>query len=331
MIKEKGAYAISDTNNLILFLEKINNGEADVDHMEKQMSINDLLCEDEFLLEDFIKDESSTEKAVIFMLRARGFLIDEKEGHYYISDNACVEDVEYLEKVSAEYNIGKIKKSENPYYRVTRKSWSETSGTYSYNSIVPKTMELIINKDTDSRDCKKLFTDRGQIGFQVCYCALLWAQFSHEIYDRKVGAGEIESYVAYYVKAVSACGVYTYFSCDGNHKGGGSICVYADYPSQIWHEYLWEYVVCKEFGKIPFIGGRDGIRFLSPDEQKKIYMKVYEIADFLYTNRKHIIELKKRTLETVHSRKYRRNHSKEEIEQQYRDDCKRVLSESMVF
>lgn len=62
----------------------------------------------DFLLTDIITESSDTKEVILKILQARGFLIDCSDGRYYLSDNATVDDAEYLEVGLNEYNIGYV-------------------------------------------------------------------------------------------------------------------------------------------------------------------------------------------------------------------------------
>lgn len=280
-----------------------------------------------FLLDNIFNSNMNRTERIIAILKARGFLIDFVGGHYYISDNASVEDVHYLEMAFEKYALGEIIHLEG-YKKRSRRCWEEDVLflCYTYDSIEPFTIEIVINPNASEDDVINFFHSMGRNGSEAGRMKRQWAEFVCEMFGLKPGVSYLESYVAYYVKAIFACGVFTCYSCDGNHENGGKIYVYSDYPSNIWHEYLWKYIVCRYFGNIPYI--ENGISFSDENEQRQVYQLVYNIADFLYVNRKMIRNIKKETLMNI-SKKFRHANNQEAIEAFYRQECERVLQDDI--
>lgn len=276
----------------------------------------------EFYLSGVLNKEKSTQETIIDILKARGFLIDYVDGHFYISDNAMVDDVQYLKKSLREYSLGFIVDNEE-YIIKSRRNWDKYALTRSYNykSVKPSSIEIVIYENVSVDHAVELFNCTGRYAEECTSLVMSWHQYAIEILGPKVAVSHLEPYVAYYVKAVSSCGVFTSISCDGNHPNGGEIYVESDYPSNIWHWYIWKYIVQSQFGLMPFI--EKGIPF-NTNNQREIYSKVYKVADFLYTNRKKIRGLKEKTLDNIDKR-FIHIHSAEEIEEFYRAECERVM------
>lgn len=276
----------------------------------------------QFHLSNIIKKETYYKKAIIRILMARGFLIDEYEGNYYLSDNSTMDDLEYLKRGMAKYCLGNVI-DDGRYVTRSRRNWdkNDISRNYTYKNIQPKRIEIIISDSATIDAAIDFFHSVGRNGSEAGPNIRTWREYSIEVFGNKVSVEQLEAYVAFYVKAVSACGVYTCFSCDGNHEDGGRIYVDSDYPSSIWHENIWNYIIKPRFGDIPYIGY--GIYF-DEDNQAEVYEIVYEIAAFLYTNRYKIRELKKFTLENF-TKKYLDTHCIEVIEKYYQAECEKVL------
>lgn len=193
--------------------------------------------------------------------------------------------------------------------------------SYTYKALRPFKVELVISKTADVKSAIDFFTSTERISKESCINDHSWYQYAIESLGPKADARELEAYVAYYVKAISACGVYTCRSCDGDHPNGGLIYVDSEYPSCIWHQCIWNKIIQPRFGAVPYIG--NSIR-LTHKNQEVIYNTVYHIADFLYQNRSQILHLKKQTLENINSH-FIKHHSLEEIEAFYTEECERVM------
>ena len=281
---------------------------------------------EEFYLSEILSKEMSAQEAIVSILKARGFLIDRVNGHYYFSDNATVKDAEYLSKSFSRYGLGVI--IDNKEYMVSsRRIWYEilSTGSYEYKAIRPNSIEIVISDNASIDSAIEFFNSTGRFYEECTTWRLTWHQYTIEILGPKANVSHLEPYVAYYVKAVSSCGVFTSISCDGNHPDGGEIYVKSDFPSNIWHWYLWKYIVQTKFGPLPYIG--KGIQF-NPKNQQEVYSQVYKVADFLYTNRKTIRALKQKTLEHIDKR-FLRTHSDDEVELFYRAECERILQSNI--
>lgn len=279
-----------------------------------------------FYLDNVIHEENGIVKNVIEILRARGFLIEEIEGQYYLSDNATVEDAYYLRDLMLKYSIGTVINDEE-YCWSSRRCWQKdaTSRKYSYKSLKPKHVKILVNENI-GKDCVfQLFNDMKQNGSESGGITRTWRQFALELLGPKPCVSWLEGYVAFYVKAVSSCGVYTCFSCDGNHDiNGGKIYVYADYPSNIWHEFLWNYIVCREFGQVEYIG--NGIDVSDVELKRNIYSLLYDISVYLYCNRIAIRTIKGMTVQNI-TNIYLNHHTKDQVEEFYKSECMRILSD----
>lgn len=276
-----------------------------------------------FFLKNILSNAENEHAAIIKILQARGFLIEFHDGKYYLSDNATVDDAKYLSFGLTSYNIGYVIDNEE-YIERYRRNWNKDaiSFSYSYRGVQPLKVEIVISNVASIDSAIRFFSNKGRISGECTNYTHSWAQYAVELLGPKADVRNLEPYVAYYVKAISACGVYTWSSCDGNHfKEGGGIFAKAEYPSCIWHQYVWKYIIRPRFGDIPYIG--KGIK-LTEKNKSSIYNTVYGIADFLYNYRREIRSLKQKTLERINS-KYINKHSSEEIESFYIDECTRIM------
>lgn len=248
------------------------------------------------LFEKLVKNCKTQQDKIIAILIARGFLIEQTEGKYYLSDNAAVEDLKYLQELLDSYRLGFVKNA-----KVRRYSDSQ-------NVIEPYSAEIIINTDASIDKAVEAFNSTKQIGFEICRQNRPWHDFFFRNYGLKVPVQYLEPYVSYYVKAVSACGVATNFSCDGNHKNGGSIIVISDYPYNIWHQFLRK-ISKTEIGTLNI---ENGIRF-NRDNQYDRYFELIQLADYYYKNRKILRMIKENALSSI-KRSQRRKMTDDEIE-----------------
>ena len=280
-----------------------------------------------FYLDNIIKQTDSNDKNIVRIIRARGFFIEEKNGKYFVSDNASIGDVGYLKELFERHKIGSIIDPDkyDTRRRVQRRP-NDLPYVYDYQVIIPETIEVYINEKATIESAIELFLDMGQNSSQAGPCRYKWLPFTVETLTGKISASYLEAYVAFYVKAVSACGVQTCYSCDGNHKNGGRIYVHSDYPWELWHSCIWRYIVQAKYGDVPYIGS--GIVF-DDTNQKEVYRLVYDIATYLYDNRAEIRKLKNLTVENI-NKKYRKTHSEQEIEQFYFEECERVFNNTKI-
>lgn len=276
-----------------------------------------------FYLSHILDNETDSQSAIINILRARGFFIELINGKYYLSDNATISDAQYLKKGVETYGLGKVIDKKD-YAEKSRWNWLRNYryGDYQYFSIKPGTIELIIDQYANIDSAIDFFHEGGQIGAEAACAPHCWAEFVREELGHKPSISYLESYVSFYVKAISACGVYTCYSCDGNHPRGGKIYVFSEYPSNILHECIWRYLVQPVFGNLPYI--ENGITF-DDSTKEQVYRCVNEIAGFLYDNRKIIRDAKNLSVRGI-SRKYRKHHSETEIEEHFRSEFKKALT-----
>ena len=273
-------------------------------------------------LEELITNDMKKNASIITFLRARGFFIDETDGHYFLSDNATVGDYEYLKKGLNEYQLGTIKKT-GEFGRSSRRVWNLDflEKSYTYETINHEQIEIKIDDNATIDNVYAFFDEMGQNRSPEIWEKRTWREYVIEKLPCKPNVCQLEGYVSFYVKAISSCGVYTYTACDGNHINGGAVYVGAKYPWNIWHEYIWKYIVQKNFGDITYIS--HGIKFFNEKSQQEIYMKLYHIANFLYENRRRIREIKAETLKNITERIL--SYHDDEIEHFYRCECEKIL------
>ena len=274
-----------------------------------------------------------TEEEKIFaILVARGFLIEKIGSRYYLSDNAHAEDARYLAKAIEVYNIGEVIDS-GERIKSSRKVWNINccERSYQYDSLSPHAVEICIASNAQAKQAVSLFEGLEIHGGEAGANTISWLQYSREMLGKKVKLDLLEPYIAYYVKAVSACGVYTASSCDGNHEECRRMIVEADGPSDIWHRSIWEFLVKPHFDNIPFVGN---CLPLTESNQFERYLQIHEIAAFLYKNRIAIRAIKEQSVSGIVER-YRKSRVfrkkapsewKKQMDDYYALECQRVLA-----
>ena len=279
--------------------------------------------EKEQFFESLYRNCVNEHEKILAILLARGFLVEHIDGRYYLSDNADIHDVAYLANAMETFRIGKVVDS-GKRIKSLRQTWNinDPQSIYEYDSLVSQGVEILFDRNADIRQAVALFGDSQRIGCEAGANRLGWSQYTREVLSPKVSVGILEPYVAFYVKAISACGVFTASACDGNHKNGGKIIVESHSPSDIWHRSIWEYLVRPRFGPLQFIG--TGIPFTS-DSQFEKYLLINQIASFLYNNRIAIRDLKKQSVSRI-TKHYRKNRTESEIIRFYENECRRVLT-----
>ena len=216
--------------------------------------------------EKIIHDCDTNEEAVLKILEARGFLFDTKDGKTFVSDNATPDDLEYLSEGLEKYRLGKVSVGE-----------IDARG-----NIVPFTAQVKIDKNAVISDAIYFYEETGRACHEAQWGDMGWRKFVKYYHGVKCDLRILEPYVGYYVKAVSACGVWTNYSCDGNHSEGGKVIVGSYYPFNLWHEYLLKHFLTQF--DLDIIKLEEGLDF-TKDNQYDTYYKLYQAADYLYKNR----------------------------------------------
>ena len=155
-------------------------------------------------------------KSIDLLIR-RGFLIEQNEHGYYLSDNSHPNDKEYLEELLESYKIGHF----------------DPAGT------------IVMEEDSSaSKALLSLFApvEKGTIGVGTSVSARSWSNHvRRRFHSPKIPVSWLEPNIAAYIKALSACGIYTGGSCDGNHQDTAVLSIDIEYPYQYIHKAMWEY------------------------------------------------------------------------------------------
>ena len=256
--------------------------------------------------EKIMGDSDNIVAKSIAIMRARGFFIDNVDDLYYLSDNATYNDCKYLDELLQKYNVGKIIGLQ------TKQSCSRNE----HLVVVPKTAQIIFNEAIEIDTLIKLFEDTGRYSTEVCMIRGSWKKFLHDGYGRKCSIRMLEPYVSYYVKAISACGMITNYSCDGNHEDGGIIQVGFEYPSSVLYELISREYLTEMFPRINNINF-GGIRY-EENSKYEMFYKLYECADYLYNNRLKFLQIRWEISAHLKQKKIR-NLKDNEVEKMYKD------------
>lgn len=213
-----------------------------------------------------IDNSSNNKEAIYKILKERGFLLENVEGHFFLSDNAHKDDIEYLE-----YGfLGRIETIKKPDYM----AW------------------IHINVNALVRDAIQFFCEKERIAYVVCMQKYDWKYFFRRTYGKKIPVRNLEPFVAYYVKALSSCGVLTNFSCDGNHTDNGIVRIGADYPFDIWMDCIMEIMLPEDY-RLKYNSIERGAIAIDKLNKYITYYELYRRADWIYTHRYEIRMMKK--------------------------------------
>ena len=183
-----------------------------------------------------------------------------------LSDNSDRDDASYLNKLLTADNLGKMEGD-----------------------------KIFINP---SANVEKIFYSKLIGGCESCPpIGRTWKRFLHESFDPKVPLNILEPFVARYVKAISACGVATVMSCDGNHHTERNLqrifVEFRSQPNSIWHEIICKRLLVKRF-KLKWLCDRDTLKIPFYKENKwRKYLEFNRAGEFLYNNRIKIRQIRR--------------------------------------
>lgn len=203
------------------------------------------------------------------LLRARGFLLEDED--LVISDNSRLpDDEEYLDRILREKKLG-----------------------------ATRDRKIILSPGANMEE---LFFVDNRIGIiSSCGRPEDWRRFVHDKMPPKVPVSWLEPFVARYAKAISACGVKTYLTCDGNHpekRPPHKIIVECEgHPAEIWHKMLCG--ICMSAGfRLEWDAGCREIRIREKNKWN-IYAELNRAAAFLYRNREALRNVRWRASEGI--------------------------------
>lgn len=247
----------------------------------------------------------SEQDYLIALIKARGFLVEIIDGKPYLSDNSCLHDKRYMD--DARYLNRLLIESE--------------CGDLCGRSI-------LLSSKLNSAAFEDLFDSRPPCGGASWYDSYNWQYFQRREHAWKVDVSCLDSFIARYIKAISACCIFTGGSCDGNHPGRSTMVIdMSVIGSEIWHELICKKYIINRYN-IEWNSCCTIVRF---DERTK-YETYYEVncaADFLYRNRQKLREIKRKALEDL-SPSYFRHHSFEEIKALFSERVNRLFAENPI-
>ena len=192
---------------------------------------------------------SSDEEYAAELLKARGFLLED-EG-IILSDNSHSDDSVYLIGILIEEHLGEVKDGKIiifPEVNVEKIFYS----TRISGSSRRKAEEILYKNNGIGNIAfpARKITQRRPFSFMTDTW-IPWKLFIHNSYAPKIPLYLLEPFIGRYVKAISACGVETWCSCDGNHfrrRRKGQILVdISSEPNVIWHEIIRQRLLVKNF------------------------------------------------------------------------------------
>ncbi len=211
---------------------------------------------------------SSNDEYAVELLKARGFLLE--DGKLVLSDNSHPYDGEYLNTVLQKEHLGDVKDG-----KIT---------------LIPNgNMEKIFSKE--------------HVGGMEAFCDIAgWQFFVQNSYAPPVPVSILEPFIARYVKAISACGVKTSSSCDGNHPERRHTAMHVepcDEPNALWYDIIYKRCVypffnlrCRNHGTLREIR-------VTEINKWETYVKVNRVAEFLYANRNVLSQIRREATEII--------------------------------
>ena len=202
---------------------------------------------------------SDDEEYVAEILKARGFLLEDTG--LVLSDNSHEYDAAYLNELLTEANLG----------------------------------EVIDNKIfiRPGANVEKIFYSKNIWGCEACSPGESWKRFLHESFAPKVPLKILEPFVGRYIKSISACGVSTCGSCDGNHPNANRILIdFTAEPHRLWHEIICKRLLVKRFNLRWKNHEYSAIKFNKTDKWQT-YTEFNRAGEFLYNNRIKIRQIRR--------------------------------------
>ena len=238
---------------------------------------------------------SNEEEYAVELVKARGFLLD--DGELSLSDNSHVKDEEFLEHLLKEGKIGRV-----------------SGGNLVMSN--PQNMEVI-------------FCINNHIGGEAFQTDEDWGKFVHNSHAPKICISVLEPFVARYVKAISACGVSTWCSCDGNHPGKNSIHVNTICgPNSLWHKIICQKIISKKF-KLNWNNIFEKIDF-GEDNKWKTYFELNQAGEYLYNNREKLLEIRQKASRSIGNSRVRRL-SDDELSKLFYEEASKLIDQQLVI
>ena len=254
-----------------------------------------------------IKEKCSDDKEYAAeLLKARGFLLEDNE--FALSDNSFFyrKNKRCSTYCFNEYNNPAFDDANYLNELLTKENIGEVQGN-----------KIIIFPDAN---VEKIFYKDFKIGGEAGSYEISWDEFLNYEFVPKIPVRLLEPFIARYIKAISACGVATWCSCDGNHqthaKFNRILIDFVDTTFE-WHKMIFEKCLAKKF-KLNFEFPRCNLEFKFPTSDKwKAYIELNRAAEFLYNNRKKIRQIKSDTIKQIAVKNSRRQIAKISVEEFY--------------
>jgi len=229
------------------------------------------------------------------MLKRRGFLLERQGEDIILSDNAHVDDIEFLSEIVNNTYIGYLDGN-----------------------------RLIITDDKPEK-IWPLFApiSPGSVGVGSCIVTHSWNKMKTRFCANKIPVRWLEANIAYYIKALSACGIYTGGCCDGNHPGRKELYIEFDGPAyKELHKCIWEVLLVDRFS----INWNKS--FTAVDLQKERqdqYDQLFFAADYIYQNRQWLRDARMESAAWI-TKSIRKRMSQEEITERFMREIKANLA-----
>ena len=131
---------------------------------------------------------------------------------------------------------------------------------------------------------EKIFYRDNHIGGEAACYTQSWENFIRDRCAPKIPLSYLDPFIGRYVKAISACGVQTHGSCDGNHPNAQRISIdFSGEPHRVWHEIICRRCLAERFN-LNWNREHSVIEFDAANKWQT-YVELNRAAEFLYNNR----------------------------------------------
>lgn len=244
-------------------------------------------------LNKILDGENDDVRKTIKILRSRGYLIDEADGKYYLSDNSHNHDITTLNKFLNENSIGYI-----------------SGSLITIQNIVPLSI------------LDKLYKNI-YIGIEEHhnYAHYSWDMSFRRKYGEKVPAVFLEPYIARYVKAISSIGIMTYACCDGAHYNRKTSELYVMHQGiydLYWHKIILNYYFDNILQNIKWEINKSKFDFkfscnYIAEDAVEVFYQINKLAKEIYDNRIRLREIKMSIYDNLRFDINHNTYSEEEI------------------
>ena len=223
--------------------------------LQKQLAIS--------LIEKIAPSNLSFPQRLIKILEARGFLLEHQDGKISVSDNSFLKvagdlnDHDFLDQLLRQSGIGQVN-----------------------NRI------MTVHGECNNEALAELYIQHsGCEGFG--YSFKDWANFQRRQHGQKIPLYLLDPFVARLVKAISAIGIYTHYSCDGHGKNKIQVGISSKYY-RAWFETVMRALWGNDASPTchwKFV--KEGLLEISNPENDVIslYEEVQMVAQLLYNHR----------------------------------------------